>query len=82
MIGPDPNFKVFNEDIEIRLKEIGDSITARLPAGWAHTLLLYNFGPKGNLFYTSNGNREDMIKMLEEFTVMLKNQDKPAAPTE
>lgn len=69
MIGPDPNYKVFNEDIEIRLKEIGDLINEQLPIGWGFTLLLFDFnrGDNGSMFYISNGQREDVVAMMKEF---------------
>lgn len=34
--------------------------------GIGFTLVLYDFGEKGNLAYASNGNREDMMSTLRE----------------
>lgn len=68
-MGPDPNYKVFNEDIEIALKGLGDFLGAQLPHGWGFTLLLFDFnkGADGSLFYISNGRREDILNMMKEF---------------
>lgn len=79
MIEPDPNFTVFNEEIEMQLKGLGDTIASALPPGFGFTLLLYDFGENGSLFYTSNGKREDVIKMMEEFIKL--NQPSKGLPS-
>jgi hypothetical protein len=70
---PDPNFQVFNEEIEVTLKELGEAISTRLPENWGFTLLLFDFNNSedGKLFYASNGNREDVIKILKEFIKLM-----------
>lgn len=80
-MNPDPNFQVFNEEIEITLKELGEAIGSRLPPNWGFTLLLFDFNnaDDGKLFYTSNGEREDVIKMLREF-ISLAEKDKKTLP--
>lgn len=76
MMGPDPNYKVFNEDIEIKLKEIGELIGTQLPPGWGFTLLLFDFNnPKGAMFYISNGQRDDVVAMMKEFIKMKEDED-------
>jgi hypothetical protein len=82
MIGPDPNFEVFNEEIEITLKELGEAIGSRLPPNWGFTLLLYDFNnaDDGKLFYASNGDRRDVTRMLKEFIALLEKQDLPPEP--
>lgn len=72
-MNPDPNFQVFNEEIEITLKDLGEAIGSRLPPNWGFTLLLFDFNnaDDGKLFYTSNGDREDVIKMLREFIALI-----------
>lgn len=76
MIGPDPNFKVFNEEIEVTLKELGAVLGGALPEGWGFTLLLFDFNnaTDGQLFYISNGERKDVIKMMEEFMKKVKEE--------
>jgi hypothetical protein len=64
---PDPNFEVFNEEIEIKLKEIGHFIGDTLPEGWGFTLLLFSFGEGGSTFYISNAERASMIEAMKEF---------------
>lgn len=84
MIEPDPNFKVFNEGIEITLKEIGEGIGGALPEGWGFTLLLFDFNNSadGQLFYTSNGERKDVVKMMEEFIKLAKKEESKEGPHE
>lgn len=65
-IGPDPNFEVFDENIEIALKEIGTRIGSSLPEGWAFNLVIASTGEKGSTFYISNMVREDAMKLLQE----------------
>lgn len=61
------DYQVKNNQIEKILKKIGHKIGDLLPQGWGFTLLIFNFGEKGNLFYISNAKREDMIKTMQEF---------------
>lgn len=76
-MGPDPNYKVFNEDIEFRLKELGDLIGSQMPMGWGFTLLIFDFnkGPDGSLFYISNAQRDDMVAMMKEFIRLKEAED-------
>jgi hypothetical protein len=69
---PNKNYKIFNEEIEFKLKELSDALGGSLPPNWGFTLLLYDFnaGASGSLFYASNGNREDIIKMMKEFIAL------------
>lgn len=60
-------FEVRDEKAEAALKKLGDSLKASIPPGYGFTLLIFNFGVGGNLFYTSNADREDVMKMLREF---------------
>lgn len=64
---PDKNYEAFNEEIEVLLKEIGHLIGGKLPKGWGFNLMLFDFGNKGNLFYISNAERQDVIKTMREF---------------
>lgn len=58
---------------------LGDSIRAEMndassgpPIGFC--LLLFDSGPDGFLAYTSNANREDMIKLLREHLAHLEGR--------
>lgn len=54
----------------IRMEEhargIGQVLKDAMPPGIGFALVLFSFGPDGWLTYLSNGQREDMIKCLEE----------------
>lgn len=66
-LGPDENFKVFDENAEIALKEIGDVLTAAVPPGYGFVFLMSTFGEGGNTFYVSNIQRPDVIAMMKEW---------------
>ncbi len=55
---------------------INDRCTHELPRGFS--LLLFDFGEEGIAHYISNGNRDDMIKILrEKADVLEQNKDIP-----
>lgn len=57
----------FNEQVEFALREIGDYAKTRMPLGMGFTLLMFDFGGGGNMFYISNGQRKDVLKSMQEF---------------
>jgi hypothetical protein len=63
------SFEVRDEQIEARLKDIGNRLRGAVSEvpGYGFALLIFNFGEGGNMFYTSNANREDIIRAMEEF---------------
>lgn len=61
------NFQERNPQIEVKLKEIGKIIKSVLPKGWGFSLMIFNYGDKGNMFYISSANRQDMIEAMKEF---------------
>lgn len=63
----DPRYDVRNEIIEQLLKELGTTLATRMPEGWGFTLMLYSYGPGGDLFYISSARRDDMIRVMREF---------------
>lgn len=63
----------FNEQVKLALKEVADFTKQRLPLGMDFTLLMFDFGEGGNMFYISNGQREDVLKSMQEF--IDKNKD-------
>lgn len=82
-IGPDKNFEVFNEEIEFKLKELGDLIGGQMPEGFGYTLLFNSFGKNTELFYTTNLEMEDLLKVLETFVRLQRaklQQEPPALP--
>lgn len=69
------DFQVRNAEIEATLKDIGGRIRSALDgSGFGFALLIYSFGEKGTMFYTANGNRQDMCNAMREF--IEKNEEK------
>lgn len=64
---PDNNYEVFNEEIEVKLKEIGHLIGDKLPEGWGFNLMVFDFGEKGSMFYISNAQRQHVVNQMREF---------------
>jgi hypothetical protein len=61
-------FEVRNEEIEQRLKEIGTRIRDSLEnTGYGFALLIFSFGEEGDMFYTSNAQRQDICNAMREF---------------
>jgi hypothetical protein len=71
----DNNFEVKDEEIEKKLRFIGSIIKKQLPKELGFTLMLFDYGEKGNMFYISSAQREDMIKAMKEF--IAKNEKQP-----
>lgn len=61
------NYEVREPTIEASLQDIGRTIAPTLPDGWGFALFIFSFGEAGSTFYISNADREDMLKMLQEF---------------
>jgi hypothetical protein len=64
----DPRYTFKHDEIERQLKELGGRLgEAVKPHNYGFALFLYEFGEGGGMFYISNGNREDITKILGEF---------------
>lgn len=62
------DFKVRDAEIEGKLKSIGDRMRSALDgSGYGFALLMFSFGEGGNMFYTSNAQRDDIVKAMREF---------------
>lgn len=57
----------FNEQVEFALREVAEFAKTRMPLGMGFTLLMFDFGEGGNMFYISNAQREDVLKSMQEF---------------
>lgn len=57
----------YNEQVEFALREVAEYAKTRMPEGMGFTLLMFDFGQKGNMFYISNAQREDVINSMQEF---------------
>ena len=53
--------------IEELMKRIADTIADRMPPGWGFNLMLFEYGDGGSLFYISRAQRQDIIKVMQEF---------------
>ena len=60
-------YEVKNKPIQDLLKALATLIAHAMPKDWGFTLMLFKYGPEGDLFYISSAVREDMIKTMEEF---------------
>ena len=57
----------YNEAVEFALREVAEYVKQRMPDGMGFTLLMFDFGAGGNMFYISNAQREDVLKSMQEF---------------
>ena len=53
------------------MKGIARTIAGCLPPTHGFCLLIFDFGQGGHTSYMSNAKREDMLRLLREFIVML-----------
>jgi hypothetical protein len=67
-VPPDVHYTVPDPlDMQATLKAIGGRIAEGLPAGWGFTLLLFEYGAGGALFYMSSADRADVLATMREF---------------
>ena len=64
-------YEIKDDFAQNRLHAIAENIKPFVPSGWGFTLFLFSYGEGGNLFYISTVDREDGIRIVEEW---LKNQ--------
>lgn len=67
------NFEVKNDEIKKTMTDIGGVIAGVLPENWGFTLLIFEYGDKGDMFYISKSERKQMIEAMKEF--IAKNSD-------
>ena len=65
-------FEVRHAEAEAKLGAIGRLMKDTLPEGYGFAYFLFTYGAGGSFFYTASCERDDMVKMLEEFIVKLK----------
>ncbi len=61
------DFRVGHEKHEIALRKLGNIIKPQVPSGMGFTLLMFDYGEGGNMFYLSSADREGCIKAMREF---------------
>lgn len=62
-----PSYEVHHATAERILRETARRIKDSMPPGFGFTLLVFDYGKDGNLFYVSSARREDMIETMKEF---------------
>lgn len=63
-----PNYEIFNEELEFRIKEIADFINAAAPKDTATIVLLAKQeSAKLSFFFMSNLSRQDMLNLLRSY---------------
>lgn len=60
-------FEVNDERLKELLRNAGQQIKKDLPKDVGFTLLLFDYGEGGSLFYLSSATREDMVATMKEF---------------
>ena len=61
------DFEVRNEEVEQTLHRLGSSMRENMPEGWGFSLLIVKKGEGPGIFYTSNMNRQDMVRTMQDF---------------
>lgn len=62
------------KNLENQARGLGTAIAEALPSNIGFTLVLFDRSAKGHMAYLSNGQREDIVKMLEELVAKLKTE--------
>lgn len=65
----DPRYEIKDYQAQTMLKAIGLKIATALQQlpGFGFALLLFSFGEGGSMFYISDANRKDIVKVMKEF---------------
>lgn len=64
---PHEQYEVENPAIKVLMNDIGKALGAQMPKGWGFTLLMFTYGPDGDMFYISSAQRDDMLRAMAEF---------------
>lgn len=67
------NTEVKNSVIENTLRTLAKVLKVVTPKGWGFTLLMFNFGKSGDMFYISSAKRAGMLKAMKEFIAKHEN---------
>lgn len=62
------------EDLQMIMTDIGHMIGGALPKGYGFNLLIFDFGGGGSTYYISNGQRQDILKLMKEFITKQENK--------
>lgn len=77
----DERYQIRDEEIEEKLKILGDIIGNALPDGWAYGLFLVKFGDNpieqgGGYFWISSAQREGMVDIVSHWVEQQKKKAK------
>ena len=61
------------EIVKSKMQEIARKVKEELPEGFGFVVLAFKFNEKGQMIYTSNANREDVVEAMKEFIEKTKN---------
>jgi hypothetical protein len=56
-----------NADVRQRLQETARYVATTLPPDTGFVILVFDFCPGGRIEYTSNANRQEVLKAMQEF---------------
>jgi len=71
----DQRYEVENTAIRATLNSIAKRIGGELDKGWGFLLMLFEYGPKGSMFYISSAERVDCMRMAQEWINKQKDSD-------
>lgn len=61
------SYNIRNDEIEAVLRKLANQLKEQMPEGWGFTLQIFSYGENGVNFYISTANRDDMIRLMQEF---------------
>ena len=61
------------EIVKSKMQGIARKVKEELPEGFGFVVLAFKFNEKGQMIYTSNANREDVVEAMKEFIEKTKN---------
>jgi len=72
----DARFEVENDKVKVQLNDIAKKIGGALDKGWGFLLMLFEYGPKGSMFYISSAERESCMDMAQEWINKQRGSDR------
>lgn len=71
----DSRYEIENDAIKATLHDIADLVGSSLDKGWGFLLMLFEYGPKGSMFYISSAERLACMRMAQEWINKQKASD-------
>lgn len=60
--------------LERQCREYANLLKAKVPAGVGFALFLFDFGADGNTAYVSTADRDDMLRLIDEWSAKVRGQ--------